>query len=143
MPSFLPDVNILVYALRAEMLHHAQCKEWLRERSENDDVIYLIRPVLASFLRIVTNKRIFKEPTPIELAFTFVTELTQARGCHVPELTSSQWATFKRLCIDASLSGDKVPDVFIAAAAIDLDAELVSADKDFGRISGLRWRRIP
>jgi hypothetical protein len=40
----------------------------------------------------------------------------------------------------AGATADRVPDAYLAALALDLDAELVTADRGFARFQGLRWR---
>ena len=44
-------------------------------------------------------------------------------------------------CRAGAASGDLVSDAYLAAVATALGAELVSADRDFARFPGLRWRR--
>lgn len=44
-------------------------------------------------------------------------------------------------CAAADARGDLVTDAYLAALAIETRAGLVSADRDFGRFPGLRWRR--
>jgi predicted nucleic acid-binding protein len=43
-------------------------------------------------------------------------------------------------CREGAASGDLVPDAYLAAVATVLGAELVTADRDFARFPGLRWR---
>ncbi|MCA1845284.1 MAG: VapC toxin family PIN domain ribonuclease, partial [Actinobacteria bacterium] len=37
-------------------------------------------------------------------------------------------------------AGDHVPDAHLAATAVEWGLELLSADRDFARYPGLRWR---
>ena len=50
------------------------------------------------------------------------------------------WAIFDRLCRDVGAKGNVVPDAYLAATALEVGAELVTADRGFGRFPGLRWR---
>jgi predicted nucleic acid-binding protein len=45
----------------------------------------------------------------------------------------------ERVCRDADIAGDLVPDAQLAAIAIEYDCELVSFDRDFARFADLRW----
>ena len=45
---------------------------------------------------------------------------------------------FWRLCREADARGNLVPDAYLAALAIESGSELVTADRDFRRFSGLR-----
>ncbi len=143
MNRYLPDVNVLIYAHREEMQHHPIARDWLEERANSADTVLLLKPVLASFLRIVTNRRIFATPTPTSEAFLFVSQFTAASGFQITDLPTEHWQAFETLCNETSLSGDLIPDGYIAAAAMQLDAELISADKDFGRFPNLHWSSIP
>ena len=50
------------------------------------------------------------------------------------------WELFAKLCRTASVKGNLVPDAFLAALAIESGSEWISADRDFARFPGLRWR---
>jgi hypothetical protein len=45
------------------------------------------------------------------------------------------------LCVGADARGDLIPDVQLAAIAIEHACELVSFDRDFARFADLRWTR--
>lgn len=61
----LPDVNVLIYAHREDAPEHGRYAAWLTSLTEASEPFALSEIVLASFLRIVTNPRIFDPPTPI------------------------------------------------------------------------------
>jgi hypothetical protein len=50
------------------------------------------------------------------------------------------WGIFTRLCLQAGVRGNLVPDAYLAALAIEHGCEVVTTDKDFTRFPGLRWR---
>ena len=67
----LPDVNVLIYAFRADAARHALCKSWL-EVVVNDPAPFGISPlVLAAVTRITTDRRIFPQPSGRDEAFAF------------------------------------------------------------------------
>ena len=86
----LPDVNVFVYAQREDLPSHIRAKAWLEAALNGDEPVGLFAPTLASFLRITTNRRIFKIPTPLPVALLFVeatlAALAMEYGC---ELISS------------------------------------------------------
>jgi predicted nucleic acid-binding protein len=51
------------------------------------------------------------------------------------------WQIFADLCRATNARGNLVADAYLAALAIEWDSEWVTADGDFGRFPGLRWRR--
>ena len=64
----LPDVNVLIYAHREDAPEHTRYVAWLRALTDSDEPFALSDAVLAGFLRIVTNPRIFDPPTPMDTA---------------------------------------------------------------------------
>jgi hypothetical protein len=47
---------------------------------------------------------------------------------------------FANLCRKASAKGNLIPDAYLAALAIESGSEWITADRDFSRFPGLRWR---
>ena len=50
------------------------------------------------------------------------------------------WEIFADLCRKADAVGKLVPDAYLAALALERGCELITADRDFRRFPGLRWR---
>jgi toxin-antitoxin system PIN domain toxin len=137
----LPDVNILVYAQREDLPAHAAAKGWLESALNGSEPAGVFDPTLASFLRIVTNPRIFKVPTPLPMALTF-TDMTRASPAARPlQIGAKHWRIFSQLCRHINAAGDDIPDAYLAALAIEHDCELISTDIGFDRFPGLNWRR--
>ena len=67
----LPDVNVLIYAHREDAPEHDNCAEWLTSLADGAVPFALSSVTLGGFLRIVTNPRIFKPATPMEMALAF------------------------------------------------------------------------
>ncbi len=74
----LPDVNVLVYAHREDLAAHPVARAWLESALNGDEPLGVFNPTLARFFGIVTNRRIFKTPTPLSLALDFVETLRAA-----------------------------------------------------------------
>lgn len=139
MKLYLPDVNVLLYAQREESPQHEIAKAWLKSNQDGVDRLVLLDHTLFGFLRIITHRRIFPNPTPLEIAIDCVRDLLAAPAVQHVSLPPSHVSIFERLCVESKISGEDVPDAYLAAAAMALEAELVSADKGFARFSGLRW----
>lgn len=137
----LLDVNILVYAQRQDMPHHEDIRQWLQSRLIETKPILLFEPVLASYLRIVTNPRIFNTPTPMDMALAFADSLRASPSCKLATIPENHWKIFTRGCVENSDSGDQAPDAYLAALAIAYDAEFITLDRGFSRYKGLRWRQ--
>jgi predicted nucleic acid-binding protein len=50
------------------------------------------------------------------------------------------WPLFSTLCRRVNARGNTVPDAYLAALAIEHDAEWYSADRGFARFPGVRYR---
>jgi uncharacterized protein len=71
----LPDVNVLLYAFRADSPRHFEFRNWL-ESVVNSDMAYGMAPqVLASLMRIATHPRIYAQPSQWEEAENFAAVL--------------------------------------------------------------------
>ena len=136
----LPDVNVLVYAFRVESSDHQRYRGWLQGLVNGEEAYALANMVLSSFIRVVTNRRIFRPPSPLELGLEFAERLLMPPHCVAVHPGARHWAIFTRLCRQSGATGNLVPDAFLAALAIEAGCELVTADGDFARFRGLRWR---
>ena len=133
-----PDVNVLVAASRSDHPHHRVARAWLEGAiagAGSGSSLVLLPMVLAGFLRLVTSPRIFQSPTPVKGAVAFVDALLAVPGACVPEL-GPEWPRLRQLCLDKQLTGNAVPDAWIAAATIHHSGHLVSFDRDFKKLIG-------
>ena len=96
--------------------------------------------VLSGFLRVVTHPRIFDPPTPMDIALAFVDHVRDRPNCVPVSPGTRHWEIFVRLCESAGVKGNVVPDAFLAALAIESGSEWITADRDYARFPGLRWR---
>ena len=134
----LPDVNVLIYAHRKDAAEHLRYARWLEALAEANEPFALADIVLAGFLRIVTNGRIFDPPTPMPTAIAFCQHLVSWPRAVLVAPTRGHWEVFTELCAD--IRGPLVSDAYLAALAIEHGCELITTDADFARFKGLRWR---
>jgi hypothetical protein len=137
----LPDVNILVYAQREDLAPHATAKSWLESALIGREPVGLFDPTLASFLRIASNRRIFKIPTPLPMALSFIEIMRAAPAARSLNAGANHWDIFTRLCRDTNAMGNDIADAYLAALAIENDCEFISTDGDFARFPRLKLRR--
>lgn len=138
----MPDVNILVNAHRLEMPAHARYAAWLEEAVNGPEMIALSESVLAGFVRVVTNARVFKNPSTLEEAFAFIEMMTRREALLVRP-GDRHFTIFRQLCERTNAKGPLVADAAHAALAIETGCEWVTADTDFARFSPpLRWRHL-
>ena len=136
----LPDVNVLIYAFRKNSPYHDVCKPWL-EKVAGDDAQFGISPLtLSAVARIVTNPRVFREPSPIGEAFAFCEALMNRPNCELVRAGRRHWPIFVRLCLEAGVRGPRVSDAWYAALAIEHGCAWITYDRDYARFPGLEWR---
>ncbi len=131
-----PDVNVLVAASRADHPHHGVAQAWLRSAMESARTgvpLGLLGTVVASFLRLVTHRKVFAEPTPMASAIAYVDALLQRPGVSMLAM-QDEWAALKKLCLELDLSDNDVPDAWIAASVLQRQETLVTFDRDFMRL---------
>lgn len=133
-----PDVNVLLAAARDDHVHHVQSLAWLKAAvadCSSGSTFRLMPMVLASFLRLVTNPKIFKSPTTTERAIAYLDALLAVPGV---ELTSVgvEWPLLRQLCLEKQLTGNALPDAWLAAAVVQHGEHLATFDADFRKLLG-------
>jgi len=136
----LCDVNIFVYAFREDTPLHSRAKEWLEEQLHGERPYGYSDLVLSSFLRIVTNPRIFKLPAPVDTALDFTQTIRLQPQAVSISPGEHHWSIFSDLCGHGKLSGNLIPDAFLAAIALESGCEWITTDRDYARFPGLNRR---
>jgi uncharacterized protein len=136
----LIDVNVLVYAHRADAPNHAAFRSWLTAVVSGDEAFGMSDLVLSGFVRIVTHPRIFDPPSELADALAFCRDLRQQPNCVRVEPGPRHWEIFVRLCREHGAKGNLVADAYLAALALESGSEWITTDRDFARFAPLRWR---
>ncbi len=136
----LLDVNVLIYAHRQQAPDHLRYREWLLQATRGPQPYGYSELALSGFLRIVTNPRVFADPTSLETAIAFVERLREPP--HAVRIAPGlrHWTLFIDLCRRANARGNLVSDAYFAALAIESGSEWITNDRDYARFPGLRWR---
>jgi toxin-antitoxin system PIN domain toxin len=134
------DVNVLVNAHRLDVAEHDSYASLLVGLATSSEPLGLPDVVLSGFLRVVSNRRVFKVPTPSATALEFVDQLIGSPAGILLRASERHWATFVGLAQDLGATGNDIPDAYIAAYAVENNATLLSADRGFARFDRLRWR---
>jgi hypothetical protein len=131
-----PDANVLVAASRSDHPNHKKAYAFLNQAvaaCANGASLKLMPMVVASFLRLVTNAKIFIHPTPVDQAVGFVDALIAVPGVEMP-LLGNEWPLLRQLCLEKNLRANDVPDAWLAAAVTHLGENLVTFDVDFKKL---------
>ena len=133
------DVNVLVYAHRADLPEHANYRPLLERLANDDEPLGLPDAVLCGFARVMTNRRIFTEPTSPAKVWQAVDALLAAPATMQLGSGERHWALFRQLAGDIDARGNDVADAYLAAYALENNATWLSADRGFARFQRLRW----
>jgi toxin-antitoxin system PIN domain toxin len=135
----LPDVNVLVIAHRHDQSENEDMKAWLEGEVNSDRPFALADVAVAGFLRIVTNPRIYGDPSPLSRAIQVVDDLADRPGCVHVAAGVRHWPILSRLLREADARGNLVPDAHLAAIAIEHGATIATRDRGFARFPGVPW----
>jgi toxin-antitoxin system PIN domain toxin len=140
----MPDVNILIYAHREEEKCHEAYAKWLKTLIDGVEPFALSVLVAVGFVRIVTNRRIYEDPTPLPVALVFIEQMTTHPRCRTAIPSETHLGETVRLCRAAAATGKLVADAQHAALAISEGCTWVTRDGDFSRFEqhGLRWQHL-
>ena len=139
----MPDVNVLIYAHRAESIQHERYANWLTALCTSSEPFALSELVLHGFVQVATNPKIFDPPSAPADAFQFIDALLAQPGCVSIRPGPRHWAIFRRLCQDPRVRGNLVADAAHAALAIESGCVWVTANTDFARFAPtLRWLHL-
>lgn len=136
----LLDINVLVNAFRAEAVEHKRYTAFLDDLINGDSSYAVSDFVVNGFIRIVTNRKVYLTPDPLDRALAFAQAYRNRPQAVLVAPEARHWEIFTRLCRQAGVAGKLVPDAYLAALAIEHGCEFVTCDRDFAKFEGLRWR---
>ena len=131
-----PDVSVLIAASHSDHPHHKAayaCIEEAIAACAEGGSVKLMPMVVASFLRLVTNSKIFVRPTPVEDAVGFLDALLAVPGVEIPPL-GTEWPMLRQLCVEKKLAANDIPEAWPAVAVVQLGEHLVTFDTDFKKL---------
>lgn len=132
------DTNILVYSHRKDSPFHDRAERVVRQLVEGGARWALPWPCIHEFLANVTNARIYKTPTPLELALEQVRQWLGSPNLRLLAEEDGYCDALATQLQSSQLTGAKVHDARIAALCISHGvSELWTADRDFNRFAAL------
>jgi toxin-antitoxin system PIN domain toxin len=135
----LVDANLLVYAQVANFGQHEAARDWLDEQLVGTARVGLPWESLTTFVRLVTNPRVFARPLNPSGAMHQVVDWLSRPAAWTPGPTERHPALLAELLSIDGIKGDLVPDAHLAAIAIGHGLTVMSNDSDFARFPSLRW----
>lgn len=132
------DTNILVYAHREDSLFHEAAFRRVAELAEGPATWAIPWPCLHEFLAIVTHRRIYAPPTPLDRALDQVDAWFESPTLALLTESVAHWPTLRTLLADGRVTGPQVHDARVAALCRQHGVhQLWSADRDFSRFTGI------
>jgi toxin-antitoxin system PIN domain toxin len=136
----LLDVNVCVYAIRQDSIDHDAYRTWISAVLTGDEPVGISELVLSSVIRLITNHRVFRQPSSTAQALDACRALRTAPAAIPLRPGPRHWDVFASLCKEVGAKANAVPDAYHAALAIENGATWITTDRAFARFPGLRWR---
>lgn len=134
------DANLLIYAHVRSFSHHVPARKWLDDRLNGSQPVGLPWASLLTFLRLVSNPRVFEAPEPIEQAWEQVKAWVGCEPVWTPHPTARHVEVLDSVLTGCGpLQSNHVPDAHLAALSIEHGLTLCTTDEGFARFPGLRW----
>jgi toxin-antitoxin system PIN domain toxin len=134
----LIDLNVLLYVINEDAVHHDATLEWWRRAVSGDETIGLAWVVVLGFLRLATSAHVFPKPLEPATAARVVDQWIALENTSIVTETPDHWKTLRLLIEKAGTAGNLIMDAHLAALAMTHGAIIVSCDHDFARFKGLR-----
>ena len=128
------DTNILIYAHRADAPFHAVARRCVRALAEGRAAWAIPWPCVHEFLAVVTRRRVFDPPTPVETALVQIDAWLESPSLVLLGDGPGYWVEVRALVAAAHVVGPQVHDARVAALCrLHGVRELWTADRDFSR----------
>lgn len=137
----LVDTNLLIYATFADAPEHGRARAWLEEQLAGDEgTVVLCWPVVYAFVRLVTNPRVFgRHAIGVAGGWATASAYLGQPAVRVVVAGSGHAAVAAELSATPGLRSEDVPDVELAALAVEHGLALASHDSGFRRFAALRF----
>lgn len=134
------DANLLIYSYHETAPLHLASRRWLGEAFSSEEQVGIPFQSVLAFVRVSTNLSLPGTRSTMARSLATVDGWLKLDNVRMLTPGAEHWDIFKELCIAVGVTGDLATDAHVAALAIENDATLYSADRDFARFPGLKWR---
>lgn len=133
------DTNVLVYAHRRDLPLHAAAREAVGGLASGSRSWAIPWPCVHEFIAVVTNPRIFRQPTPPARAVRQIRAWLASPTASTLAEDERYLDTFAAVLESSGVAGAKVHDARIAALCLHHAVDVLwSADRDFSRFPALK-----
>jgi toxin-antitoxin system PIN domain toxin len=135
------DTNLLVYAHREDSPWHREALDVMTELADGNAPWAIPWPCAHEFLAIVTHPKIYKLPTPMDIAIKAIRAWTDSPTLHLIGESPDHLERLEHLVLASKSVGPMVHDARIAALCLAHGIrQFWSADRDFSRFPSLKIR---
>ena len=134
------DANILLYAYDSASPDHVKSREHVQELFSGDMPVGLTWQTISAFLRVITHPRLPGERLSPGRAVAIVDSWLAQPNVLLLIAGEGHWMRLRSLILDGEISGNLISDAQLAALTMEYGGELHTADRDFARFPGLRWK---
>jgi uncharacterized protein len=134
------DANLLIYSYDLDSTYHKKSRAWLEEALSGAEAVGLPWQSVSAFLRVITNRRLSGMRVSLQQAVQVVDEWFQQPNVQMLVPADQHWSVLRQMILEGQASGPLVSDAEIAAITIEHGGVLYTADRDFARFPGLRWK---
>ena len=135
----IPDANLLLYAYDSSSPFHPAAKAWFEPLMNGPEPIAFLPVVIFAFVRISTHPRVYAHPLQAFEASEHVSRWLGRSHVSVVDMQADDVTRALNLLTAAGTAGNLTSDAQIAAVALRLNAQVHTADLDFGRFAGVRF----
>lgn len=136
----LVDANLLIYAVNRDAPLNRKARLWLESALSGAETVAFSWNVLLAFVRLTTRPGLFRNSLPVEVALDFAASWLDQSSATIVHPGPQHLRILRELIQPLGTGGNLTSDAHLAAIAIEHGAELYSADADFARFQGLKWR---
>ncbi len=136
----LIDTNILIYATFSDAPEHGRARGWLQEQlADGEGTVAFCWPVVYAFVRLITSPRVFgAHAVSVSRGWATAASYLAQPAARIVTPGPGHEAIAADLAVTPGLRSDDVPDLELAALAIEHGLVLASHDHGFRRFTGLR-----
>jgi len=139
--SVLVDTNILLYASLPEVPEHERARAWLTSTlADPDATVGLCWPVLFSLARLLCSRTIMGNAAiSVPRAWSVAGAFRAQPGARLVGEGPRHADLVATLATTPGLTARDLPDLHLAALAIENGLAVVTHDRGFARFTSLRW----
>jgi toxin-antitoxin system PIN domain toxin len=136
----VPDANLLLYAYDADSPQHRKARAWVEEVLSGEVPVRLPWQTVGAFLRIVTNPALRGERFAPWEAVAIVDAWLAQPNVRMLAHGEGHWPLLRQTIVEGQIRGPLMTDAQLAALTLECGGTLYTADRDFSRFPGLRWK---